>query len=351
MNENNNNDYETTTVVPEQTNETVQPEVTTSVENATEPVETAPTEPVQPTESVEQPIQQPAPLNIPETTEKKKGSALPLILMVLLLLVIAGCLVYYFFLKDKINLPGTETTTTQASSEIKEFKYSEDDDSSHYAEKIYLQAGNLYVVPSEDSKVTVPDDAKEINGQKTVMIKENVKDVLILEFGQAGFEDVIILTTDGKTYLLGNYESYDDDEPEIKPLEVKELTNVTNVSKGYSLSANDSVEYVLLNDKNQIVYAHYFDGYVYYDKKNNIGTTVLSDGTVVELKIKDTQKNTTNNSTRVMFEATINGKAINGIPELEVYEEASTYEETELLEIPICGENGNISIGDNFCEL
>ena len=355
MNDNNiNNEVETN-------NTTVEP-------NTTEPVvETAPVveeQPIQPTEPV-MPVEPSATSTIPvqnvatppiqpiESEPKKKKSILP-VLIVIVVILAALCGAAYYFLGVNTNNPiynfFFKNPTTKVEGEIKEFKYPFLG-GKNYADKVYLQDGNLYVVPSKDSEVTVLDNAKEIDGQKTVKVMDNVKNVFLLPYDR-GLHDIIVLTNDGKTYMVGNNKKYEPDETELKPLEIKELTNVKDVTYGdWSTLPRGDVEYYLINDKKQIVYTSHFDGYVFYEKRSRFDTTILTDGTEVKLKLIDTQRNDANNSTRVMFEVTINGEAINGIAELEVDEENYAYDNVNLLRVPICGENGNISVGENMCEL
>ena len=234
----NNNEIENTSVQPE---ETVQPAVEESVVETTpvveeqpiQPTEPVQPEPIQPVESVATPPIQPI-----EEEPKKKKSILPVLIIIVVILA-ALCGASYYFLVVNTNNPiynfffnksgntGTNTTT-KAAGELKEIKYA-DPDGIYYAERIYLQDGNLYVLPDAVTEVTIPTDAKEIDGAKVLLVKDNVKEAMLLEWGQAEFEELIVIDNDGKAYIINNLPITANDGK--KPFQVDEIKDVKTNTK------------------------------------------------------------------------------------------------------------------------
>ncbi len=229
------------------------------------------------------------------------------VIITILVLIVAGLLVYIFVFKDKKedtkDDKTTTTTTTQATSTLTEKSFVVEDitgatpdykNVNYYANNFYLIDGKLYAVPSAKNNLTLTQESIDKDGKKAYLLKDNVKDLLLLkQYEEPKNTDVIVLTNDGKTYYLMNnpknvgtthFGTY-------KGLELIEISNATNVVKGYELDS----AYYLVNNKNQIVYNSFngpvvnFDAageYVCYDNTNKIGTNILRNGEILEISIK-----------------------------------------------------------------
>ena len=116
------------------------------------------------------------------------------VIITILVLIVAGLLVYIFVFKDKKedtkDDKTTTTTTTQATSTLTEKSFVVEDitgatpdykNVNYYANNFYLIDGKLYAVPSTKNNLTLTQESIDKDGKKAYLLKDNVKDVLLLK--------------------------------------------------------------------------------------------------------------------------------------------------------------------------
>ena len=111
----------------------------------------------------------------------------------------------------------------------------------------------------------------------------------------------------------------------------------------YDLVAYDSIASVMINKDNQIVA---YDGYVSYDKKNNRGTNILPDETIIELSdpvVSVIDENNTNLSMKMV----VNGKETTKRADYQMDDALASYQDMDLFIFKLCKDkNGNYQAGE-----
>ena len=369
MNENQENNLNGANTEMPNTNPVEQPQVITpepvdtvsqsaSAESVT-PVETqpvtpvgtqpaTPVEPVQPVTPVEpvqpvQPVVNPAPVSEP-TPGKKKSNPIIVILLVIVLLGVCGYGLYtytdIFKPKDKGDNTTTvapETTTVVAGKE-KTLSIT-DDIGSYYVSTLVLKNNKLYGVFLDDSNANNKEDSIDVSGKKAYVIQNDVKDAFLVEYGQSGNQTCIFVDSNGQAFAINVLTD--------GPLAAKKIDGATDVKDAYSLSTNGAVEYVLVDKNNNLI----SDGkYVYIDNDNNINSTKIKDGSIVNIKLKEKGIPDADGNVVDTYTVTIGGKTQELEAEYTYNSNVSSYISIELFEFDLCtNSNGEYVVGHNNC--
>lgn len=294
-------------------------------EVAPTPVEPAPVNPtpVNPTPVVSSPTVAPAP-----EAPKKKSNALVVILLVLVLLgvVCYGLYTYTDIFKGKNKTEDNTTTTTTAVSVYDTVLFEEDENV--YAKKSFLSRdGKLYLLLKDEYKTLLSGEEVDINGDKAVLYKENIKAFYDMPFSNGGLKDYIYVDNDGDAFVI-NLRI----ETTMKPLEVTKVEGVSNIAKVVSVTTEDAWAYYYLNGDNQIVGN---TDKILYDLKNKIGTNKLVNGDLYELtfdKVTDSEDGT---SYTIEFSVTYNGNKVPVELTRTYNKELVAYNDLELVEFNI----------------
>jgi len=357
MNENQENNLNS--VTPEVSN-TV-PVEPTPVESQAPVAEPAPVEtpepvteptPVQPV----QPVVAPAPIVAPVVNSNpvsepviaaKKSNPVVVVLLILVLIGVCGYGLYKYtdILKPKNNAKGNETITTESTTAAKEstneksFSF-KDENEGYYVENIYLRDGKIYVVSTSKAQIELSDGFIEVDGKKAYLAKSDVKDMFLVEVGQAGLKECIYTDLNGQAYTFNIYNGI--------PFDSNKIEGATNVVKAYSLNDGSAMSYILVDKDNNIISTN---GYVYIDKVNNLTNNKLKDGTIVSLKLKN--RGTADETGVIVdtYTATIGGKAQDLDVEFEYNKEIfGDYDNLKLIYFNICtNSNGDYVVGYNNC--
>ena len=234
----------------------------------------------------------------------------------------------------KTTEPTTEPTTKNVNNTGKAKVYElEDVGMDYYADVLYLENNKLYGHITEHFPRKIATDST-VNGEKVNLLVTNVESVFTPEYGQAGAQDVIFVDLAGKTYKLHNTEGTTG-----SALGFKEITTAKNIKDVYSLVAGDAVEYVIINDNNQIVFGsgNYYKDYIYFDKKNNRGENLLGTD-VYKLELANTEK-VNEEFIKAIFDVYVNGKKQDNQVSVE------TNDGAELFEIPYCEVGSEVIVG------
>ena len=330
MNENQENNLNSVTPEASSTNvEPVQPEATPA--------------PVEPTSA---PVETPEPVVEPIVAAKKSNSFVAILLILVFIGVcIYGLYAYTDVLKPKNNAKGNETKTTEPTTAAKEstneksFSF-KDEVEGYYVENIYLRDGKIYVVSTSKAQIELSNGSIEIDGKKAYLAQSDVKDMFLVEVGQAGLKECIYTDLNGQAYTFNIYNGV--------PFESNKIEGASNVVKVYSLSDGSAMSYILVDKDNNIISTN---GYVYIDKVNNLTNNKLKNGTIVSLKLKN--RGTANETGEVVdtYTATIGGKEQGLDVEFEYNKEIfGEYEQLKLLYFNVCtNSNGEFVVGYNNC--
>ena len=177
----------------------------------------------------------------------------------------------------------TTTTTTAVAGTVQEFNITDDfQDDAYYAKKFFLKDYKLYAVPTELGKKYVKTGST-VNGVACAEIVLNIEKAFVVEAGQAGMQQLIIVDKTGQAYRVVNYTN----DNESTPFDFVKIPNAKPISKVYSILVPDAISAFYLNTDNQLVPTG--DGYLEIDKKNGYyENKVGSDVYKVEYVKRDT---------------------------------------------------------------
>jgi hypothetical protein len=239
----------------------------------------------------------------------------------------------------KTTEPTTEPTTKNVNNtgKAKVYELDSDVEMDYYADVLYLENNKLYGHITEHFPRKIATDST-VNGEKVNLLVTNVESVFTPEYGQAGAQDVIFVDLAGKTYKLNNTAA-DNKGTNTSALGFNEITTAKNIKDVYSLVAGDAVEYVIINNKNQIVFGsgNYYKDYIYFDKKNNRGENLLGTD-VYKLELAKTEK-VNEEFIKAIFDVYVNGKKQDNQVSVE------TNDGAELFEIPYCEIGSEVFVG------
>lgn len=190
-----------------------------------------------------------------------------------------------------ISCPVEKTTTKNKTTEpttknvgvAQEFNITDDFQSdAYYAKKFFLKDYKLYAVPTEIGKSYVRTSST-VNGEACAEIVINIEKVFIVEAGQAGMQQLIIVDKTGQAYRVVN----DTTDTASTPFDFVKIQNAKPIKKVYSIVVPDAISAFYLNTDNQLVPTG--DGYLEIDKKNGYyENKVGSDVYKVEYVKRDT---------------------------------------------------------------
>ncbi len=225
----------------------------------------------------------------------------------------------------------TTTTTTSKTNTKDAIVYELDTDSGapYYVDVFYLKDNNLYGHITDKFPRKIDTDSV-INGKNVNLIVKNVKKVFVVEYGQAGYQDVIFVDLINKTYRLFNME-----EANKTALSFEEITSATDITNAYSLNANDARDYILVNSKNQIVNTYSKYTYAYFDKKHNLNETLIGSDVIKLVYVKSEIEETTPRYSHNYFEVYVNGTKQDKLFDYYICEDVTSYNDIELIQIPV----------------
>ena len=291
---------------------------------------------VEPTTPV-QPVETPAPVEAPPMVEtpapeapKKKSNALVVILLVLVLLgvVCYGLYTYTDIFKGKNKTDDTTTTTTTTTAVVTYDTVLFKDDEEVYAKKAFLSRdGKLYLSLKDDYKTLLSGEEVDINGDKAVLYKENIKAFYDMPFSNGGLKDYIYVDNDGDAFVI-NLRI----DTTKKPLEVTKVEGASNIAKVVSVTTEDARAYYYLNSDNQIVGN---TDKILYDFKNKLGTNKLVNGDLYELTFDKVTDSDDGSSYTVEFSVTYNGNKVPVELTRTYNKELVAYNDLELVEFNI----------------
>ena len=234
--------------------------------------------------------------------------------------------------KTKKTTEPTTTTRSNNTTGAKVFKLSTEAGSPYYADVLYLENNKLYGHITDNFPRKVATDAT-VNGENVNLLVTNVKSVFTAEFGQGGFEDVIFVDLAGTTYRLNNIK--DDERTTVSALSFDKIEGAKDIKEVYSLSAFDARDYVLVNSKNQMINPDKTYTYAYYDKKHNLGETLIGTDVIKLTYVKSEADKTETGYSHNYYEVSINGvKQANQI-DYYINENVDGFNDIELIQFPI----------------
>lgn len=228
--------------------------------------------------------------------------------------------------KKKNGETTTKAPDTSKAIEYDVVKVSTPIEDSYYAEKFILLDNKLYALPTKDWKDATTDFDYE--GKKYVTVATNVEKVYMVTPGQAGLVSIYYTDKDLNAYYLNNIMDIDK-----TPGTTKKVDGAVNIVDIYTLSGADAMEFVMINKDNQIVPT--MKDYIFYDKKNNIGKTLLSDGTIVELSDPVVSKIDENKS-NLSMKMVVNGTEATKRVDYEMLDDMASYEDIDLFVFKLC---------------
>ena len=237
-------------------------------------------------------------------------------------------------INNKTTEPTTKEITTKGSGSsltkltgAKEYKLDDDTGAAYYADVFYFINNNVYAHLTSNAPKSIKS-TDNVNGVDTTLVVKNVVDVFVVEYGQAGYQKVIIVDGLGDAYEILNLDSKGQ-ELYIKKYDAK------NVKKAYSLGVNDAVDYILVNDKNQIINPDTNHLYAYYDKKNGLNETLIGSDVIKIVFSKSEKDAKDKNFTHNYFDVYINGTKQDKQADFYVCDDVDAYEDIDLVTIAI----------------
>ena len=103
-----------------------------------------------------------------------------------------------------------------------------------------MKGNKLYALLTDVANLEYDSNSIEVDGKKLYYIKDEVKDVFAVEFGQNGYIDAIITDMNGQAYEMNQILGMGE------PFGLKKINGATNVVKAYTLNGNDAMEYILV---------------------------------------------------------------------------------------------------------
>ena len=232
------------------------------------------------------------------------------------------------------NVPTTKAITTNTTKSsgtgkltgAKEYKLDDEVEAAYYADTFYLINNNVYGHLTKNAPKSIKA-SDNVNGVDVALIVRNVVDVFVVEYGQAGFQKVFIVDGLGDAYEILNLDS------KGQELYIKKVNGAKNIKNIYSLHVFDAIDYVFVNNKNQIVETRTDHTYAYIDKKNNINETLIGSD-VIKLIFNNSEKDSKNEKlVHYSDDVYVNGTKQDKKATLDVNEDFESYSDVDLIQI------------------